>query len=285
MTDQQQVAEITDRPAVEPPPASGAVPAASKGKTPRLPSAPAGEEIPERPRFFKVYQLTDKAQRFIRDRLEHFQSVPQIRRELQQKFSESITHGSLARYATYYRRDMSGRKQIRNNVLATIEALREKGHELSLQVQAQLLEVVMQAAKENKLAELGPYAISKLALAFADSERKERKLALSEEMDRRKAEVQEGELQLARQEAQQAVPAEADKKTDPEVSPADAIRELFGLPDENEEHHSGAGIPACDTSSGGAGIPACDNSAGANACNTSGEVPKDDKGPDDKENE
>lgn len=232
MTEQQeQLAETRDG---EAPPVPAAVPAGYDVEAPAPPSqpTPATAEKAERPRFFKVYTLSEEAQSIIRDRLERHRSVPQIRREVEQLTGEHITHGSLARYATHYRRKLAKREQICENLRAGLQVLRERGLELSAEAQARLLEVFIQAANENKLAELGPYAAGKLALAFADSDRKERELELRGEMEHRKVAVLERRLALIVEKARPALPAAGQGGGGQAISPAEAIKEIFGVANE-----------------------------------------------------
>ena len=130
----------------------------------------------EKHRYFKVNTLSEEAQRMIRDGLERNRTIPTIGREMEQHTGERITRWALQRYAAWYRARKQQRQEIQDRVGAATETALRLGHEVTAGVQAELLDTVHQAAREGKLSELGPYSAGKLALAFAESTRKDRQL-------------------------------------------------------------------------------------------------------------
>ena len=171
----------------------------------------------------------------IRDGLDRNRTTPQIRREIEQRTGERIPRWALQRYAPWYRAQKRQRQEIQDRVGAATETALRLGHEVTAGVQAELLDAVHQAAREGKISEMGPCSAGKLALAFADSERKDRDLEMRQqklELERRRVELLEQRLALIGEKVQRALGAGAGQR-DETISPADAIRETFGITSEN----------------------------------------------------
>lgn len=240
----------------------------------------------KRQAHFKVYDLSDEAQRIIRDGVQRKLTLKGIQTEVAERTGEHITTSSLHRFASEHRAYLRLHEMLGILADAAFRYAESKGYEVSERVQAQLLEVVSEAAQEGKLKEMGPYAAGRLALAFAEADRKNLELALRAEAAHHKAQVAEGNLALAQQKldlliekARQARPRKDASDDRPPLSLADAMRELFGLPDDHVEQQIHK-LP-----SGDEGTAASDNSAAANAWNTTGAVPADEKDFNEAENQ
>ena len=189
----------------------------------------------ERHRYFKVNTLSEEVQRMIRDGLERNRTTPQIRREIEQRTGEPIPRWALQRYAPWYRAQKRQRQEIQDRVGAATETALRLGHEVTAGVQAELLDALHQAAREGKISEMGPYSAGKLALAFADSERKDRDLEMRHqklELEQRRVEVLEQRLALIGAKARRAIQQAGDESGEA-ISPTEAIRDIFGVASEN----------------------------------------------------
>ena len=171
----------------------------------------------------------------IRDGLERNRTTPQIRRKIEQRTGERIPRWALQRYAPWYRAQKRQRQEIQDRVGTATETALRLGHEVTAGVQAELLDALHQAAREGKIAEMGPYSAGKLALAFADSERKDRDLEMRQQklgLERRRVEALEQRLALIGEKAQRAMGATEAESTEA-ISPTETIREIFGVASEN----------------------------------------------------
>jgi len=183
------------------------------------------------PRYFKVYSLSQRAQRIIRDRVQHHWSTPQILRELKKRTRERIALRSLQSFCAHERQELKAREQAADQMTAITQAALKMGHKLTAAVQAELLALLFHAARRKQL---GPYQAGKLAVDLAASRRKDRELNLHGELGRRNVKVKEGKLRLDAQKGKKARPSSRAEK-DPGASPADAIREIFGISNEKEK--------------------------------------------------
>ena len=189
----------------------------------------------ERHRYFKVNTLSEEAQRIIRDGLERNRTTPQIRREIEQRTGERIPRWALQRYAPWYRAQKRQRQEIQDRVGAATETALRLGHEVTAGVQAELLDALHQAAREGQISGMGPYSAGKLALAFADSERKDRDMEMRHqklELEQRRVEVLEQRLALIGAKARRAIQQAGDESGEA-ISPTEAIRDIFGVASEN----------------------------------------------------
>lgn len=176
------------------------------------------------PRFFKVHRLTQTAQRIIRDRIQRNWSAPQIRREVRKRTGERIALRSLQNFCARFRLELKAHTNAADKTRVFAQAALKLGYKLTAAVEAQLLEVLLDA----ELAQMGPYNAGKLALGFAASRRKERELKLRTKVERRKVKVQEG----PRKEKRGKGTASRKNGSGNQGSPAEAIREIFGITNE-----------------------------------------------------
>ena len=65
---------------------------------------------------------------------------------------------------------------------AAVKTAASLGQELQDAVQAELLDVLFDAAQEGKLGEIGPTGAARLALAFQESDRRSREVAVKEQL-------------------------------------------------------------------------------------------------------
>jgi len=131
---------------------------------------------------FAVEDLSEEARRIIRDGIERNDREQAIRERVAEQTKEKIASSSLNRYACWYRARMRRREAVSERMEAAVKTAASLGQELQDAVQAELLDVLFDAAQEGKLGEIGPTGAARLALAFQESDRRSREVAVKEQL-------------------------------------------------------------------------------------------------------
>jgi fructose-specific component phosphotransferase system IIB-like protein len=77
---------------------------------------------------------------------------------------------------------MRRREAVSERMEAAVKTAASLGQELQDAVQAELLDVLFDAAQEGKLSEIGPTGAARLALAFQENARRDREVAVKEQL-------------------------------------------------------------------------------------------------------
>lgn len=187
---------------------------------------------------FRVDDMSEAARRIIRDGIERNRREIEMRAQVQRETGERIASSSLNRYASWYRLRLRERELIKQRVEVAVETAGKLGEQMTAGMQAELLEVFYSAAREGKLGEIGPYFAGKLALALAESQRKDRELRVREaqlELNRREVALAEQKLAAALEREQRAAAEaealEAKAASGGQVTADDIarLRQVYGL--------------------------------------------------------
>lgn len=152
---------------------------------------------------FAVDDLSEDARRIIRDGLDRRERENAIILRVKAQTGEEIARSSFNRYASWYRTQMARRQDIRERVEVAVETGARMGAQMTAAVQAELLDALMEAAKSGSLkseSATDAFFLGRLALAFSESERKEREIVVKEqalELKRREVDAAEKKLNAA----------------------------------------------------------------------------------------
>lgn len=185
-----------------------------------------------RNKHFAVDDLGEEARRIIRDGLERNEREQHIIDRVRQATGETIARSSFNRYASWYRQQQARRQEIRERVEVAVETAVKHGSSMTEGVKAELLDAFYEAARDGELAKTPPFFLGKLAVAFAENDRKERELKVREqqlELDRRKLEALEKKLLAA--DAAKAKAREVVERAGDSISPKvrEEILSIYGL--------------------------------------------------------
>jgi hypothetical protein len=197
----------------------------------------------ERKVHFAVDDLSAEAQRAIRDICDKRSvfgrlTVPesQIASEVERLTGEKIAAASLNRFVSWYCAKMRDRALVMDKVEATAATLAKHGAALTDAARANVLEAFYQISEEGvDLKKTPPFLLGKLALSFAENDRRDRELKVKE----RALELKEKDLQETKRkndllEAKQNAIDEKLKKAKEKkaLNPEEAARlidDLYGL--------------------------------------------------------
>jgi len=140
---------------------------------------------------FAVDDLSEEARRIARDGLERNYREQAIIAKIERVTEEKIATSSFNRYAAWYRGEMRRRALVLERTEVAVETAVKMGAQMTEGVRAELLQTFYELSQEGELKKTSPFLLVKLALNYAEAERKDKELALKEqqlELDRRKLE-------------------------------------------------------------------------------------------------
>ena len=183
---------------------------------------------------FRVDELSDEARRIARDGLDRNQRESRIIANIRTATGERISTSSFNRYACWYRVQIRRRELVLQQTEVGVETALKHGAKMTEGIRAELLQTLYEAAREggdgsaSALKQTPPFLIGKLALSFAENDRKERELA------ERKRTNDINERKTAALEARQKAIDEKLKKAKERVAlnPEEAVKaidDLYGL--------------------------------------------------------